>query len=71
MVKEIKFDFPFFFLFIPYFQKLYSFQHEAVSSLQQASWATYFNQVPFWPPMVGKLQSKTDEPQSSFFSSYP
>jgi hypothetical protein len=47
MVKEINFDFLFFFLFIPYFQKLYIFQHEVVSSLQQASWATYFNQVPF------------------------
>jgi hypothetical protein len=55
MVKEIKFGFPFFFLFIPYFQKIYIFQHEVVSSLQQASWATYLNQVPFWPPMVGKL----------------
>jgi hypothetical protein len=47
LVKEIKFDSPFFFLFIPYFQKLYIFQHEVVSSLQQAFGATYFNQVPF------------------------
>lgn len=56
MVKEVNFDSPFFFLFISYFQKLDIFQHEVVSSLQQASRATYFNQVPFcvcgWKPTV-------------------